>query len=66
MVLFASPSFDASMWETWSAWCNGAALVMAAPQTLEDPRRFGELLRRHDCTIAVLPPSYAELVDPTI
>jgi amino acid adenylation domain-containing protein len=63
VVFFASPSFDASIWEMCVALCHGAALVVADRETVSDPARFGAFLRRSECTITVLPPSYIRLLD---
>lgn len=62
VVCFASPSFDASIWECCAALCHGAALVIADRDTVADPARFGAFLRRHSCTVTLLPPSYVRLV----
>ncbi len=64
VAFFASPSFDASIWEMGYALCQGAALVVADRETVADPARFGALLRRSACTAAVLPPSYVRLLEP--
>ncbi|HEX7137208.1 MAG TPA: amino acid adenylation domain-containing protein, partial [Vicinamibacterales bacterium] len=63
VVLFSSPSFDASIWEMCAAWCHGAALVAASRDDIADPVRFGAMLKRHQCSIAVLPPSYISMAD---
>jgi amino acid adenylation domain-containing protein len=62
VVFFASPSFDASIWEICGALCHGAALMVADRDTVADPARFGAFLRHHTCTVAVLPPSYVRLL----
>ncbi len=64
VALFASPAFDASIWEMGQALCHGAALVVVDRDTAADPAHFGALMRRHRCTVAILPPSYARLLDP--
>jgi amino acid adenylation domain-containing protein len=64
VMFFSSPSFDASIWEMNQALCHGAALVVADRETVADPARFGALLRRSACTVAVLPPAYVRLLEP--
>ena len=63
VVFFASPSFDASIWEMCIALCHGAALVIADQATVADPGRFGAFLRHHGCTVTILPPSYVRLLE---
>ena len=63
VVFFSSPSFDASIWEMCMALCHGATLVVADRDTVADPVLFGAFLRKFDCTVTVLPPSYIRLLD---
>lgn len=63
VILFASPSFDASLWEICVAWAHGAALIVADRETASDPARFSFFIRFQQCTITLLPPSYIRLLD---
>ncbi|GAB3136782.1 hypothetical protein GCM10027290_01120 [Micromonospora sonneratiae] len=60
VLQFASPSFDASVWEILLALANGATLVLPPPDT--DP---GDL-RRHaaELTHMTLPPPLLDRLDP--
>ncbi|MEU4770810.1 amino acid adenylation domain-containing protein [Micromonospora sp. NPDC023644] len=60
VLQFASPSFDASVWEILLALANGAALVLPPPDV--DP---GDL-RRHaaELTHMTLPPPLLDRLDP--
>ena len=44
VLQFASPSFDASVWECMMALLSGAALVMVDRAVIDDPRRFTEYI----------------------
>ncbi len=61
---FASPSFDASVWEMCVALLHGGSLVVADRDTVADPARFGRFLREHRVSLALLPPSYLKTLDP--
>jgi fengycin family lipopeptide synthetase D len=63
VVQFASPSFDASVWEMCVALLHGGVLVIADQETVADPERFGNLLREEETTLALLPPSYLKMLD---
>ncbi|MFL6286654.1 MAG: amino acid adenylation domain-containing protein, partial [Pyrinomonadaceae bacterium] len=57
VLQFASPSFDASVWETFMALGNGAALCLAPPAPPAGGRELADLLRDNGVTVATLPPS---------
>jgi amino acid adenylation domain-containing protein len=57
VLQFASPSFDASLFEIWNAWLSGATLVVAPDAARADRAAFLSLLREERVTVAVLPPS---------
>ncbi|WP_309231928.1 AMP-binding protein, partial [Nocardia sp. SYP-A9097] len=60
---FASPSFDASVWELLLAVGAGATMVIAAPGIYGGPE-LAELLRRERVTHAVITPAALAWVDP--
>lgn len=67
VLQFAPSSFDASVWEMLMALLNGATLVIAGPDRIRDPLAFADYLRRHQVTVATLPPTYlAELDDAAL
>jgi len=57
VLQFASLSFDASVFEMFINLCRGGALVLAAGDTLRDPRALADLMARERVNFAVLPPS---------
>jgi len=62
-VLQFSPfSFDASVWETFMALANGAALVLAAQETLANTMELARLVRETRVTHATLPPSVLQVL----
>ncbi|MBN3526498.1 amino acid adenylation domain-containing protein [Paenibacillus apiarius] len=64
MGLFASISFDASVWEMFMALLNGAALYVLSKELLSNLRDFQDYLAAHSITVMTLPPSYAIHLDP--
>ncbi|MES2758519.1 MAG: non-ribosomal peptide synthase/polyketide synthase [Pseudomonadota bacterium] len=50
----ASPSFDATTFEVWSALVNGATLVVIERETALSPQDFAAALRQHSITSALL------------
>ena len=57
VLQFASPSFDASVFEMLMAFAAGAALVMAPDEQRMPGEPLAALFDRHRITHAVLPPS---------
>lgn len=55
---FASPMFDASLVDIFLGLASGAPLVIAARETILNPRQFLDLLVRERVTVATLPPAY--------
>ncbi|MEW6234512.1 MAG: amino acid adenylation domain-containing protein [Candidatus Omnitrophota bacterium] len=59
VLQFAPSSFDASVWEMLMALLQGACLVVAGRERVDDYRRFADYINEKQVTIATLPPSYA-------
>lgn len=57
LLLFASFSFDASVWELFSALSAGACLCSISRQTLYDGEEILAMLAKQAITHALLPPS---------
>jgi amino acid adenylation domain-containing protein len=64
MLQFASPCFDASVWECFTALAQGATLVLAASEELRDPAALGRLLAQERVTVALLPPPMLAQLPP--
>ncbi len=57
VLQFSPLSFDASVWETFMALANGAALVLARQEVLASGQDLVRLLREKQVTNVTLPPS---------
>ncbi len=64
LLQFASPSFDASVWEISMALLTGARLVLAPPEQLLPGPALTELVRRRGITHLHVPPSSLAELDP--
>jgi amino acid adenylation domain-containing protein len=64
VLQFASPSFDASIWEVIMALGNGGTLVLPPANEAMASLDLAELIRRHNVTIATLPPVILPRLDP--
>ncbi|PPD47115.1 MAG: non-ribosomal peptide synthetase [Methylobacter sp.] len=61
ILQFASLSFDASVWELFTALCHGACLCLANPEALEPGGHLAKTLLEQRITHALLPPSVVAL-----
>ncbi|MDP1796741.1 MAG: amino acid adenylation domain-containing protein, partial [Planctomycetaceae bacterium] len=57
VLQFASLSFDASVWEIFPTLTTGAALCLGTREKLQPGEPFIEFCRRHQPTVATLPPT---------
>ncbi|MCB8977443.1 MAG: amino acid adenylation domain-containing protein [Ardenticatenaceae bacterium] len=60
-TVFASPAFDASAWETWSALTRGAT-IHVPPNTAFEPEKLIDWLAQEGVTETFLPTALAESV----
>lgn len=60
VLQFASCSFDASISEVFVTLCKGATLVLIDKEDIQDKERFDACIKRHQVTVATLPPAYAK------
>lgn len=65
VLLFANPTFDASISEFTMALFNGAALHVPETEEREDYRRFEDYLNQQQISVVTLPPPFARHLDPT-
>ncbi len=62
-LMFASPSFDASLSDIGLPLAAGAAVCPVPYEVLSSPNRFRSFLARLDVTVADITPSYLRLFD---
>lgn len=58
VLLFASPSFDASLAEIFHTLLSGAALVTVSKRMIGNPVAFETYLKENEVTMMTLPPAY--------
>ncbi|HEV7898363.1 MAG TPA: amino acid adenylation domain-containing protein, partial [Planosporangium sp.] len=64
VLQFATPAFDASVWELVMALTAGAATVVAGADARRDPDLLLAQVQTHRVTVATLPPALLGVVDP--
>ncbi|NIM17931.1 MAG: amino acid adenylation domain-containing protein, partial [Candidatus Aminicenantes bacterium] len=64
LVQFASSSFDASVWEIFMALLSGAALYVVSREVIGNFKLFETYFNKNRITMVVLPPPYANHLDP--
>ncbi|MFC0004505.1 amino acid adenylation domain-containing protein, partial [Micromonospora siamensis] len=64
VLQFASPSFDASVWEVCMALLTGGTLVCAPADRLLPGPALADLIAEHDVTHVTLPPSALAVLPP--
>jgi len=64
VLQFASFSFDASVWEVFTALACGGTLVLAPQEVLASPVDLLELFSRQRVNLALLPPSLLAMLPP--
>jgi amino acid adenylation domain-containing protein/non-ribosomal peptide synthase protein (TIGR01720 family) len=60
---FASPAFDASIYEIFMALFAGAAVVVVSREKINDPEKFAAYLTEKQVTVVTLPPVYLNTLD---
>ena len=63
VLQFASPSFDASLFEIFMALLSGGAVAVIDRETIRDPDRFHRYIEERGVTFLVLPPLYLGTLD---
>ncbi|PZD92993.1 hypothetical protein DNH61_25395 [Paenibacillus sambharensis] len=64
VIQFASSSFDASIWEMTMALLTGASLIIPTKDLIMNPSQFVAYLNDERITVATLPPTYLQQLDP--
>jgi amino acid adenylation domain-containing protein len=62
VLQFASPGFDASVWEMFTALGSGARLLLVPQEARLDPIRLHGLMAEAEVTLALLPPALWQLL----
>ena len=60
---FASLSFDASIWEIFTALLAGASLHVVEEDVKADAQLFCDYVNAHNIHLTILPPSYVSTID---
>ena len=64
IIQFASFSFDASVWEIFMALLTGATAYLVPREIINNYTKFEEFLNQNRITIATLPPTYVQQLNP--
>ncbi|MEW1640410.1 amino acid adenylation domain-containing protein, partial [Streptomyces sp. NPDC093801] len=64
VLQFASPSFDAAMWELVMAVCNGGRLVLAGPGNRLAGPSLARVVADHGVTHVTVPPAVLATLEP--
>ncbi|PEU19241.1 MULTISPECIES: non-ribosomal peptide synthetase [unclassified Bacillus (in: firmicutes)] len=64
IIQFASFSFDASVWEIFMALLTGATAYLVPKEIINNYTQFEQFLNQNRITIATLPPTYAQQLNP--
>jgi amino acid adenylation domain-containing protein len=63
VLQFASPGFDAAVFEIFQALLTGATLVIAPTDIIQNPPSFIKYMDDKKITVATIPPSYLSALD---
>jgi amino acid adenylation domain-containing protein len=63
VLQFASPAFDASVYEIFMALYSGAGLVLLEKAIIEDTDSFTHYLKEKNVSVVTLPPAYLSTLD---
>ena len=66
ILQFASFGFDASCNEIFSTFLSGGCLVMCTKEVLLSAWSFKELVDKHHIEVAIVPPSFQQVVEHTL
>ena len=64
MLQFASSSFDASVWETFTILLGGGTLYLISRDVINNLDNFKDFINENEITITLLPPAYLSGIEP--
>ncbi len=64
MLQFASSSFDASVWETFTILLGGGTLYLIPRDIINNLNDFKKYINENEITITLLPPTYLAGIEP--
>ena len=64
MLQFASSSFDASVWETFTILLGGGTLYLISRDVINNLDDFKNCINENEITITLLPPAYLSGIEP--
>lgn len=65
VLQFATPSFDASVFEIFTALLSGSALHVVPARIINDYNLFEQYINERQISFTLLPPVYAQQLNPT-